>query len=401
MWWNIFTLALREIRRHVLRSTLTILGIVIGVAAVIILVTIGEGATLQVRQQIASMGSNLLMLTPGRRMGPGHSGGNVPFKLADAEAILAHVDSIAAIAPVSMQSTEAIFGNENWSTQVVGSDGSYLTVTNRALKTGRPFREGEIRGGGAVCLIGETVRKNLFFNQSGVGQRLRLAKLSCEIIGELAAKGQSAMGSDQDDVVIIPLSTFQRRISGTQDVSMIQISVAKDASTTKVQMNVAALMRERRHLTPKDEDNFNLMDMREIAQMLTGTTQLLTALLSAVAAVSLIVGGIGIMNIMLVSVTERTREIGIRRAIGAYDHEVLLQFLVEAVALSSLGGIAGIVLALVASFLISLKLGVPFVLNFGIIALAFLFSAGVGVIFGYFPARKAAQLDPIDALRHE
>ena len=401
MFWNTLLLALRELRRNVMRSILTILGIVIGVAAVIIMVTIGSGATLQVGQQIASMGSNLLMVTPGKRLGPGQSTGNIPFKQSDAEAIAKEVNSIKAVAPVSSQSVKAIFSNQNWSTQVTGTDNSYITVTNRSIKSGRQFTESEARSGAAVCIVGETVVKKLFGGQDALGENIRLEKVSCEIIGILKGKGQSSMGTDQDDIVIIPLSTFQRRIAGNQDVGMMQISVQDGVSTEKVQKNIEQLLRVRRHLSPSDDDNFNVMDMKEIASMLTGTTQMMTALLSAVAAVSLLVGGIGIMNIMLVSVTERTREIGIRLAIGAFEREVLMQFLVEAVVLSSFGGLIGIVLALAASVWLASILSVPFVFNAGIVIVAFLFSAAVGVIFGYFPAMKAARLDPIEALRHE
>jgi putative ABC transport system permease protein len=401
MFWNTLLLALRELRRNVMRSILTILGIVIGVAAVIIMVTIGSGATLQVGQQIASMGSNLLMVTPGKRLGPGQSSSSVPFKQSDAEAIAKEVNSIKAIAPVSFQSVKAIFSNQNWSTQVTGTDNSYITVTNRSIKSGRQFTDSEARSGAAVCIVGETVVNKLFGGQDALGENIRLEKVSCEIIGILKGKGQSTMGTDQDDIVIIPLSTFQRRIAGNQDVSMLQISVQDGVSTEKVRKNIEQLLRVRRHLSPSDDDNFNVMDMKEIASMLTGTTQMMTALLSAVAAVSLLVGGIGIMNIMLVSVTERTREIGIRLAIGAFEREVLMQFLVEAVVLSSFGGLIGIVLALAASVWLASVLRVPFVFNAGIVIVAFLFSAAVGVIFGYFPAMKAARLDPIEALRHE
>lgn len=401
MLWNAILLAFREIKRNVMRSVLTILGIVIGVGAVITMVTIGGGATVQVKEQIASMGSNLLMVTPGKRLGPGHSS-NVPlFKLSDGEAIAREVSSIAAVAPVSSQSLKAIFGNQNWITQVIGSDNQYFKVTNRSIKSGRQFSESELRSGAAVCIVGETVRKKLFGGQESLGLNIRLEKLSCQVIGILGAKGQTTMGMDQDDIIVIPLRTFQRRISGNQDVSMFQVSVQQGASTDKAQQDIRLLMRERRHLSPSDDDNFNVMDMKEIAKMLTGTTQLLTALLSAVAAVSLLVGGIGIMNIMLVSVTERTREIGIRLAIGAFEHEVLMQFLVEAVVLSSFGGLIGIVLALTASVWLAGMLRVPFVFNVGIVVIAFLFSAAVGVIFGYFPALKAARLDPIEALRYE
>jgi putative ABC transport system permease protein len=398
---NALLLAVREIRRNVMRSILTILGIVIGVAAVITMVTIGEGATVQVEQQIKNMGSNMLMIMPGKRLGPGLGTSNIQFKEADAEAIARDIPSVVAVAPVATQSIKAIFGNQNWTTQVTGSDNHYFTVTNRSIKTGRYFTDGELRGGAAVCIAGETVIKKLFSSQNSLGEKIRLQNFSCEVIGQLVAKGQSTMGSDQDDIVVIPLHTVQRRIAGNQDVGMIQLSVRQDASTEKAQKDIMALMRERRHLSPSDDDNFTVMDMKEIANMLTGTTQLLTALLSMVAAVSLLVGGIGIMNIMLVSVTERTREIGTRLAIGALEREVLMQFLVEAVVLSSLGGLLGILLAIGASLGIATVLKVPFIFNTGIIIIAFLFSAVVGILFGYFPARKAARLNPIDALRYE
>jgi putative ABC transport system permease protein len=401
MLWNMILVALREIRRNVMRSFLTILGIVIGVAAVITMVTIGGGATAQVRQQIASMGSNLLMVSPGKRFGPGQASGTVPFKESDAKAIYREVSSIAAVAPVSTQSITAIFGNQNWTTQVTGSDNQYFMVTNRSIKAGRQFSDSELRSGAAVCIIGETVRKTLFGGQEALGEKIRLQKLSCEVSGILEAKGQSTMGMDQDDIVVIPMRTFQRRISGNQDVGIIQVSVQQGASTDKTQQDIRSLMRERRHLSPSDDDNFTVMDMKEISKMLTGTTELLTALLAAVAAVSLLVGGIGIMNIMLVSVTERTREIGIRLAIGAIEREVLIQFLVEAVVLSSFGGLVGIALATVASLVLSRLMQVPYLFNPGINIISFLFSAAIGVIFGYFPAQKAARLDPIDALRHE
>ena len=401
MLWNTMLLSLRAIQRNILRSFLTILGIVIGVGAVITMVTIGGGATEQVKQQIGNMGSNLLMVSPGKRLGPGQSLDTIPFKLADAVAITREINAVAAVAPVSSGSIKAIYSNQNWSTQVTGSDNQYLKVTNRYMKRGRQFSESEVRIGASVCIIGETVRKKLFGGRDAMGERIRLQKLTCEVIGTLDEKGQSTMGMDQDDIVVIPLATYQRRISGNQNVSLIQVSVQKSASTEKAQRDITQLMRLRRHLSDSDDDNFTVMDMKEITNILTSTTKLLTSLLSAVAAVSLLVGGIGIMNIMLVSVTERTREIGIRLAIGAYEKEVLMQFLVEAVVLSSLGGLIGIVLAIAASLWLSGLLRVPFVFNASIVVVAFLFSAAVGVIFGYFPALKAARMDPIEALRHE
>jgi putative ABC transport system permease protein len=400
MLWDTFILAFREIRRHVLRSLLTVLGIVIGVASVITMVTLGNGATVQVTEQIASLGSNLMMVSPGKG-GHGQRSIAPPFKLADAEAIAREIRSLAAVAPSSNQGVTAIFGNENWSTTLTGSDNQYFNVRNWTIKTGRIFSNSELRAGAAVCVIGETVREKLFGKQEALGKRIRLGKLSFQVIGLLQSKGQSTMGMDQDDTVIIPLRAFQRRISGNQDIGMIQVSAAEGASTEKVQEDIEHLMRERRHISSSEDDDFNVRDLKEIVKMLTGTTQVLTALLSAVAAVSLLVGGIGIMNIMLVSVTERTREIGIRLAIGALESEVLMQFLVEAVVLSSSGGLFGIILGLSACAGLKGVLQVPFIFNPGIVIVAFLFSAAVGVVFGYFPARKAAGLDPIEALRHE
>ncbi len=396
---NALLLALRAIRRNAMRSFLTILGIVIGVAAVIIMVTLGSGATVQVTEQIASMGSNLLMVVPGQ-MGP-MRGAAAPFKIADADAIGRDIGGLNAVAPAASKSVTAIFANENWSTTVAGSTNDYFTAGNWVIAQGRTFTVSELRAGKAVCVIGETVRKELFGGQDPLGSKLRLKNFSCEVVGLLEAKGQGAMGRDQDDTIIVPLRTFQRRVAGNQDVTMIHVSVRDSAAIEAAKSAIEQLLRERRHLPATEENDFSVLDTRQITQMLTSTTQVLTALLGAVAAVSLLVGGIGIMNIMLVSVTERTREIGIRLAIGALEREVLLQFLVEAVALSSLGGVIGIILALLASVGLSNVLQVPFVFNPGIVIVAFLFSAAVGVIFGYFPAQKAARLNPIDALRHE
>ena len=401
MVWNALLLALREIRRSLMRSFLTILGIVIGVAAVIVMVTIGKGATVQVTEQIASLGSNLLIITPGQRMGMGQRSAAPAFDEDDLEALKREIPAIAAIAPNSTGAATAVYGNENWSTSINGTDNAYFTVGNRELATGRRFTDNELRAGKAVCILGETVRRELFGGQDPVGESIRLEKLACEVIGVLAEKGQSARGSDQDDTIIMPLRTFQRRIAGNQEIRVLRASIREGASTRKAEQDITRLLRERRHISRNEEDDFSVMDLKEIEKMLSGTTEVLTILLGAVAAVSLLVGGIGIMNIMLVSVTERTREIGIRLAIGAQERDVLLQFLVEAMVLSSLGGFAGILLALGASVLLADLMKVPLVFSPGIFAIAFLFSMAVGVIFGYFPARKAARLDPIDALRHE
>jgi putative ABC transport system permease protein len=400
MIWNALLLALRELRRNVMRSFLTILGIVIGVAAVIVMVTLGSGATVQVSQQIASLGSNVVILIPGQ-MGPGRGSSVAPFNESDVEAIVRDIGDLKVVAPTAAKSVTAIFANKNWSTAVTGTTNDYFAVANWVMARGRTFTESEVRAGKAVCVIGATVVKELFGAQEPLGNKLRLKNVSCEVIGQLEAKGQSVMGRDQDDLIIIPLRTFQRRIAGNRDISLIQLSVHDESAIDRVKSAIERLMRERRHLAPNEENDFSVMDTRQIAQTLTGTTRILTLLLSAVAAVSLLVGGIGIMNIMLVSVTERTREIGIRLAIGAYERDVLTQFLVEAMVLASFGGLFGVLLALAASAMLAQVLQVPLILNPGIMILAFFFSGAVGVIFGYVPARRAARLDPIEALRHE
>ncbi len=401
MWWNALLLALRAIRRNVLRSFLTVLGIVIGVASVITMVNLGSGATAKVSAQISSLGSNLLLVRSGQRVGPGIHTPAPPFKLEDADAIRNEVGGLSAVAPTAARAITAIYGNTNWTTSVTGADNNYFTVRDWNLASGRLFNLTELRAGKAVCIIGLTVRNELYGAQDPIDTTMRLKNIACEVVGVLASKGQSTMGSDQDDVIIVPLRMFWRRIAGNQNVAMIQLSARKGVSTTKVQRDVEQLLRERRHIGQGEDDDFNVMDMKQIADTLTGTTKVLTGLLGAVAAVSLLVGGIGIMNIMLVSVTERTREIGIRLAIGALEREVLLQFLVEAVVLSSFGGIFGIALALIASYAGATAMQMPFVVDPFIIIVAFLFSAAIGVIFGFFPARRAARLDPIEALRHE
>jgi putative ABC transport system permease protein len=400
MLWNTLLLALRAIRRNLMRSFLTILGIVIGVAAVITMVTLGNGATKSVSDQISSMGSNLLMVMPGQRFGPG-SEGSPNFKSADVEAIRNQITGAVSVAPVVNKTVTAVNQAKNWSTVVSGSNNDYFQAGNWQLASGRIFSETEERAGKAVCVIGESVREKLFGRQNPVGSEIRIKQFACEIVGLLKAKGQSAMGSDQDDTVVMPLRTVQRRLSGSQDISRLSISVKEGASIDAVKKQLTLLMRERRSIGEDEEDDFRVMDTRQIAETLTSTTKILTMLLGAVAAVSLLVGGIGIMNIMLVSVTERTREIGIRLAIGALEREVLLQFLIEAVVLSSIGGLIGIAVATAASMVLAGLMGVPYLFGLGINLLSFLFSAAIGVIFGFFPARRAAGLNPIDALRHE
>jgi ABC-type antimicrobial peptide transport system permease subunit len=401
MFYETVKLAIQAIARNAMRSFLTVLGIVIGVGAVIAMVTIGNGTTAKVAADMARLGSNLLFVRPGQ-FGPGRSSAEArSFTAGDVLAMIEQIPSARAVTPIAQQGTVAIFGNENRSTTVIGTDNSYLVTQDWELAGGRNFLDGELRSGRAACILGQTVRSELFGNIAALGQRIRVGKVSCEVIGLLEEKGQSAFGSDRDDVILMPLRTFQRRISGTPDIRSIYVSARSGADTANVQRNIEALLRERRNIRAGQEDDFTVRDMKQIAETQLQTTNVLTALLGAVAGVSLLVGGIGIMNIMLVSVTERTREIGIRLAIGAQAGQVLMQFLVEAVVLSLFGGILGIAMGLGLAWLASGVLRVPFMVEWRIVTIAFGFSACVGIAFGYFPARRAASLDPIDALRRE
>ncbi|MFD3263091.1 ABC transporter permease [Phenylobacterium ferrooxidans] len=400
MLWSALKLALGAIRRNLVRSILTVLGVVIGVAAVITMVTLGNGATLAVTNQISSLGSNLLMVRPGQRMGP--EAGRAPrFRDADVAAIEAGVSGIGAISGVESAGAVIVYRAQNWSTSVTGAEPAYFTARNLVLARGRVFNDAEARAGRPVCVIGETVRKELFATADPVGSRIRVKGFACDVVGLLKTSGQVSMGSDPDDVVIMPLRAVQRRLTGDQDIGSLVISVKASDDTDRVKSQVTDILRERRKVASNEDDNFSIMDTRQIAQAMSGTTRVLTLLLGAVAAVSLLVGGIGIMNIMLVSVTERTREIGIRLAIGALERDVLLQFLIEAVVLSAFGGLVGVVLAAAASAGLAGWMKVPYVFDPAVNLLAFTVAALIGVVFGYFPARRAARLDPIEALRHE
>ncbi|MBO9194115.1 MULTISPECIES: ABC transporter permease [unclassified Rhizobium] len=402
MFLETVKLALRAISRNMLRSFLTVLGVVIGVAAVIALVTIGNGTTAQVTSELSRLGTNMLFARPGQ-FGPGRASSEARrFTVADVDAISEQVSGLRAVAPLNQTTATVIYGGQSHSTTVMGTTNDYFTAQDWDIASGRTFDAAEERGR-ARCILGETVRSQLFGSADPIGQQVRVGKVSCGVIGVLAKRGQSGMGTDQDDVVIVPIKVYQRRIGGkaNANVSMILISARDGVATSKVQSDTENLLRERRKIIPGREDDFNVNDMTQIAAAMTGTTTLLTSLLGAVAAISLLVGGIGIMNIMLVSVTERTREIGIRLAIGALERQVLMQFLVEAVALSIFGGMSGILLGLGLGFGAVSLLKVPFVVSPTMIIVAFAFSAAIGMIFGYFPARRAAQLNPIDALRHE
>lgn len=402
MLGTIFLLALRSIRRHMLRSFLTILGIVIGVGAVVAMTTLGKATTAAVQQQIAALGTNVLQIRPGQGFGRGGGGPRPPdFDPSDVTAIAQQIAGVTAVAPQAQSTATSIYEGANWSTTINGTTSGYFQVQPWPLASGRYFTPAEEAAGKAVCIIGNTVRSNLFRGGGAVGLRFRIGAVSCDVIGVLSTRGQAGFGGDQDDVVIMPIKAVQRRFTGSTDVRLMLVGVDQAYSTSQVQASITDLLRERRRITDGREDNFNIFDTKQISDTLTGTTTLLTGIVTAVAAISLVVGGIGIMNIMLVSVTERTREIGIRLAIGAVANEVLLQFLVESIVLSCLGGVIGLLLAQVVIAVATPLMQVPWTFDVQINVVAFIISGLIGVVFGYFPARRAASLNPIDALRHE
>ena len=403
MLWQTILLSIREIRRNLMRSTLTILGIVIGVASVIIMVTLGFGATAKVTSDISTMGSNLIWVMPSREAVRGGARvESVLFEYADCLAIEREIDNIYAVAPYIGYSSQLVYGNQNTSAEVVGSTNGYIKAQDWEIADGRSFTEGEAGSGKAVCILGSTIREELFGAQNPVGESIRLKNISFQVIGVFEAKELVAFGTqDPNNFVLVPMRAMQRRITGNKYINLIFVSAQDSDSTEKVKEDITKLMRQRRRIPIGKEDTFQISDQAGISSIVNKVLLTLTAVLGAIAAVSLLVGGIGIMNIMLVSVTERTREIGIRLAIGALERNVLTQFLVEAVVLSSFGGVVGVAMGLTAAFFISKPLNLPLIVNPGVILLAFAFSAGVGVVFGFFPARKAARLDPIDALRHE
>jgi putative ABC transport system permease protein len=396
-----FILAIRSIARHKLRSFLTTLGIIIGVAAVVAMVTLGKATTVAAQQQVASLGTNVLQIRPGQGFGRG-GGGPRPadFKEADVEAVAEQVAGVTAVAPQAQSAGTAIYQGANWSTQINGTTNAFFRVQPWPLTSGRIFTRQEELAGKAVCIIGSTVRQNLFRGGNAVGERLRLNGVSCDVIGTLSTRGQGGFG-DQDDVVIMPIKQVQRRFSGNRDIRLMLVGTDPAYDSAQVQDSIKQVLRERRKITGGKEDDFNIFDTAQISAVFTGITQTLTAVVTAVAAISLVVGGIGIMNIMLVSVTERTREIGIRLAIGAVASEVLMQFLVEAIVLSMLGGAIGLLFAQAVIAVLAPLGQLPWLFDLQINIIAFAISALIGIIFGYFPARRAASLNPIDALRHE
>ncbi|MBB4100346.1 ABC transporter permease [Sphingomonas kyeonggiensis] len=402
MFGTTFILAIRSILRHKLRSILTALGIIIGVAAVVTMVTLGKATTAAVQQQISALGTNILQIRPGQGFGRGGGGPRPPdFKEEDVQAIRQQITGVAAVAPQAQSTATVIYNGANWSTTINGTTNDYFKVQPWPLVDGRYWNRAEEQAGKAVCVIGSTIRTNLFRGGAAVGDRIRVNGISCDVIGVLSTRGQAGFGGDQDDVIIMPIKQVQRRFTGNRDIRLMLVGVDPDYDSAQIQASITDLLRQRRQITGGKDDDFNIFDTAQISATLTGTTTLLTQIVAAVAGISLVVGGIGIMNIMLVSVTERTREIGIRLAIGAVASEVLMQFLVEAVVLSMLGGLIGLLLAQIAVALMSWLGSLPFLFDVQINVIAFAISAIIGVVFGYFPARRAASLNPIDALRHE
>jgi putative ABC transport system permease protein len=394
-------MAAREIRRNTLRSALTGLGIVIGVAAVIVMVTVGDAASRRVAGDIGQLGSNLLIVSAGSaRKGP-VSVSAPALTSADAAAIARDASAVAAAAPVVNRGALVVAGNRNTNTLVVGATAAYLPVRNYTVRRGRDFSAAEQQSAAPVCILGATVDRVLFPHQDAVGASVRVDRVACKVVGVLAGKGSAIVGGDQDDLVVMPLVAVQRRLTGSTDLTMIFVSAASERATVKARTQIEQLLRARRPGSPGQADDFSVQDLREISNTLGAVTGVLTTLLAAIAAVSLVVGGIGIMNIMLVSVTERTREIGIRLAVGALAGDVLRQFLIEAIALSTLGGAVGLGLGLAGSYALCNAMGLPFAIISWVIAVSLFFSIAVGVVFGYVPARRAARLDPIEALRHE
>ena len=405
MIFNAFVLALRQIRRNFLRAFLTMLGVIIGVGAVVTMISLGNGVTKQTSDTFTSLGRNIILVFPARAMNLGGSNLRRNFTAQEVKELNERMRGyVAAIAPISQSSTLLQFQSQNTTTQVQGVDKHFFEVTQWDSAQGRVFEDNEYKVGSNVCVIGESVRKNLFGEKNPLGTKIRLSNIVCECVGVLESKGQGGMGNDQDDVLLLPMKTFSRSISGNttmNNYSRIMIRTQDNQDSLEVNLALQNALRKIRNVKPGERNSFEIMDTKQIAQAFTSNIQVLTMFLGLVAGVSLLVGGIGIMNIMLVSVTERTKEIGTRMAIGALQSEVLLQFLIEAVTLSALGGIMGIILAFFGSLGFAYAKDLPFIFDIPTAIIAFLFSVFIGVLFGYLPARRASRLNPIEALRHE
>jgi putative ABC transport system permease protein len=399
-----FKIAFRALRRNKLRSVLTALGIIIGVGAVIAMVGIGNGAKAQVEAQIASLGENVILIFSGSTTSSGIRtgwGGAGTLKIEDADAIRREVSDVTALSEEVVSTTQVVAGNQNWFTRIYGESADYFDLRQWPLTSGASFTAQDVRSANKVCVIGRTTATQIFGNDDPVGQILRIKNVPFIITGVLSAKGLSTQGTDQDDVVVMPYTSAMKRVAGGNTLRNINVQIARSQDLSAAQQQIIALLRQRHNIRAGRDDDFTVRNQQEIAEAATATSRIMTWLLGAIAGVSLIVGGIGIMNIMLVSVTERTREIGVRLAVGAHGRDILTQFLIEAVSLSSVGGLIGIAVGLAASEVLSVVAHWPTLISIGSIAVAFLFSAAVGVFFGFYPAREAARLDPIDALRYE
>ena len=402
-------IAFRALRINKLRSALTMLGIIIGVGAVIAMVAVGSGATQRIQEQIASIGSNVIMVSPGSVTASGirlGSGFAMTMTMDDAKALARDCPSVQAVAPSSRGGAQIVFGNNNWATNVQGTTPDYLIIRDIAIQNGASFTQQDVDADAKVALLGQTVADNLFNGDDPIGQVIRIKHVPFTVVGTLVPKGQSPTGQDQDDIIIVPITTGQKKIFGVSQaransVGSLIVQARGPQAIAPAQDEMRSVLRQRHHLQPQQDDDFTIRNLEEVFKAQETSSHVMSILLAAIASVSLVVGGIGIMNIMLVSVTERTREIGLRQAVGAKTKDILTQFLVEAVTLSILGGIIGILMGLLASKLISIFAQWSTLVSPGAIALAFVFSALVGVFFGFYPARKAALLDPIDALRYE
>lgn len=405
MLWESILIAFEGLKANKLRAILTMLGIIIGVGAVIAMVSLGLGVQQKVQNSIASLGSNLLIVMPGASSTPGTvrsaAGSNITLTNQDAKAIVKQVTGIKYVAPLVASQYQLIFGKQNWNSKVVGATPEYMTIQGFKIASGQFFTTSDDSSRARVALVGQTVVTNLFGNVDPVGQTIRIGQAPFRVIGVLAGKGQSTMGQDQDDTVIIPLTTAQERLIGITYLNTINVQAESDTVLDQVQTDITTLLRKRHHLSAKADDDFSVRNLTALMSTMQETTSSLTLFLGSVAAISLLVGGIGIMNIMLVSVTERTREIGIRKALGATYNNILLQFMIEAIVISVTGGLFGICLGVAGAYAVSLVAGWNTVISSVAIIAAFSVSVMIGLFFGIYPARKAALLDPIDALRYE
>ncbi len=397
-------IAWRALRRNPMRSALTTLGIIVGVGAVIAMVGIGNGAKAQVEAQIASLGRNVILVFSGSTTSSGLRtgwGGAGTLTVEDVEAIRREISGVAAISPEVRTITQVVADNQNWATQVLGESPDYFEIRGWAVVEGEPFTERDVRSANKVAVIGRTTARQLYGGESPIGRVVRIKNVPFVIVGLLAPKGLSVMGTDQDDVIIMPYSAAMKRVMGTTTLRSINIQAASASLLASMPRQITELLRQRHRIGPGRDDDFTVRTQQDIAEAATETSRVMTTLLGAIAGVSLIVGGIGIMNIMLVSVTERTREIGLRMAVGAHARDILMQFLLEAIVLSMAGGVIGIAVGIVAAKVLSAVANWPTLISPGSIVVAFLFSAAVGIFFGFYPARKASRLDPITALRYE